>query len=126
MRREDKQPSGNTKVNVNSAALFVVFMLSVLSLSACASHRRGPELGGIYNRSASHHSSARNPVIVIPGVLGSKPVDRESGRTVWGAFGGDAVKPRESGGSRLIALPMAEGGALERLRDGVEADGVRR
>ncbi len=124
MWSEDRQPAGSVTVKVVSAALFVVSLLSIFSVNACRTRYRGPELGGIYNRSASHHSIDRNPVIVIPGVLGSKLVDRESGRMVWGAFGGDAVKPGEPGGSRLIALPMAEGAALDNLWDEVEADGV--
>ncbi|MGH8549522.1 MAG: esterase/lipase family protein [Methylococcales bacterium] len=95
----------------------------MIALVACS---RGPvpDLGGLYNRAAEFDDATRNPVIVIPGVLGSKLVDRVSGRTVWGAFEGEYADPETDDGARLIALPMAEGKSLAELRDGVIPDGV--
>ncbi len=52
--------------------------LAVLGLAAaalaagCRSSPAPPDLGALYNRSAEHHGPERNPVIVIPGILGSK------------------------------------------------------
>ncbi len=83
-----------------------------------------PDLGGLYNRAAESDDATRNPVIVIPGVLGSKLVDGASGREVWGAFGGGSADPETPDGARLIALPMAEGVPLSELRDGVTPNGV--
>jgi hypothetical protein len=83
-----------------------------------------PDLGGLYNRAAEFDDATRNPVIVIPGVLGSKLVDRESGRVVWGAFAGDYANPSDPDGARLLALPMAQGVPLAALRDRVAPEGV--
>lgn len=66
----------------------------------------------------------RNPVIIIPGILGSKLVDGSSGKVVWGAFGGNSINPETDSGARLLALPMTTGQSLNQLRDGVEPHGA--
>lgn len=101
-----------------------VILLMVCVLVACRSARQGPDLAALYGRAASQHDMDRNPVIVIPGILGSKLVDSESGRTVWGAFGGQAVHPKDPADARLTALPMALGVPLAELRDTVYSAGV--
>ncbi len=83
-----------------------------------------PDLGGLYNRAAQFDDATRNPVIVIPGVVGSRLVDRESGRVVWGSFVGEYANPGSEDGARLVALPMSEGRTLAELRDAVEPSGV--
>jgi len=95
--------------------------LAMLVATACSGGRE-PDLGGIYNRSAMYHGPKRNPVIVIPGVLGSRLVDRASGEVVWGAFGPEAADPETPEGARLVALPLDGStddvhatGALDRL-----------
>jgi len=82
-----------------------------------------PDLGGLYNR-AARSSQYRNAVIVIPGLLGSKLLDKESGRIVWGAFEGGYANPKDPEGARLIALPMKEGVALSELKDAVYPNGA--
>jgi hypothetical protein len=83
-----------------------------------------PRLGSIYNRAASQLEAERNPVIVIPGVLGSKLVDPESGKVVWGAFGGDFIKPSTPDGVRLASVPMDEDTPIEEIRSPVVPDGA--
>jgi pimeloyl-ACP methyl ester carboxylesterase len=83
-----------------------------------------PDMGGIYNRAARWRDDQRNPVIVIPGVLGSKLVDPESRRVVWGAFLGSYANPNSADGAGLVALPMRRGVPLRELRDEVVPDGV--
>jgi hypothetical protein len=83
-----------------------------------------PDLGLLYGRGARSHGPDRNPVIVIPGLTGSKLVEGPTGRVVWGAFAGDYAKPERPADARLIALPMREGAALRDLRDNVRSDGV--
>ncbi|MCG8589463.1 MAG: hypothetical protein MJE66_09250 [Proteobacteria bacterium] len=92
-------------------------------LAACTTGLPGPDLGGIYNRAAQQGHFERNPIIVIPGVLGSRLVQRseERTRTVWGAFGGNWADPRGAEGARLLALPMDRDVPLRDLRDDVEA-----
>ncbi|MCH9650974.1 MAG: hypothetical protein K0U98_22315 [Deltaproteobacteria bacterium] len=101
---------------------FAWFPLLIL-LVGCTASRRGPDLAQIYNRSAQLHDLERNPVVVIPGLLGSK-LRSEDGTEVWGLLGGEYANPKTPSGARLAALPMAEGFSLEQLRDDVRAAGV--
>ncbi len=95
----------------------VKFLWVILLLAGCASRQDSPDLGGIYDEAARQENVERNPVIVIPGLLGSKLVDGQ-GRVVWGEFGGNAVDLGSAEGMRALALPM-DGG-----RDDVRADGA--
>ena len=83
-----------------------------------------PDLGLLYTREASSEGPERNPVIVIPGLTGSRLVDPASGRLIWGAFSGDYAKPDNAEDVRLLALPMAESMPLRDLQDGMVPDGV--
>ncbi|MEM6784437.1 MAG: hypothetical protein AAF624_11970 [Bacteroidota bacterium] len=90
----------------------------------CQSSRPEPDLAAIYNREAQYQGIDRNPVILIPGILGSRLRDEASGTTVWGAFTGDYANPEEPEGQRLVSLPMEEGRALRELTDEVVPDGA--
>jgi hypothetical protein len=102
----------------------VLLGLVALAATACTRSIRAPDLGGLYSRSASEHDAGRNPVIVIPGILGSRLRDQASGRVVWGAFDGAFADPGRADGARLIALPMQPGATLAQLRDDVRPDGA--
>lgn len=106
--------------------LFLLIRLAIFStvvfLSACSSVR-SPDLGHIYDRAARYHDAKRNPVIVIPGVLGSRLVSGQDGTVAWGAFGGGAANPEKASGARLVALPMRRDAALRELTDEVVTDG---
>lgn len=106
-------------------AIVAALLIAVSSLAtACFSTYRSPDLGGLYNRAAQHNHPERNPIVVIPGLLGSTLEDAESGRVVWGAFTGQTAKPKDPEGARLIALPMRPGAPLAELTDGVQATRV--
>ncbi len=64
--------------------IFCLFFAAGL-LVGCRSSLPVPDLGGIYNRAAKSHDAYRNPVIVMPGILGTRLVDPDSGRLIWGA-----------------------------------------
>jgi len=97
----------------------------ILVLTGCATTLQPPDMGGLYSQSAMYQGPGRNPVVVIPGILGSKLQDRETGAVVWGAFaGGEIADPRTPEGARLCALPMQEGVPLDELRDGVHSAGA--
>ena len=98
--------------------------LVVAALIGCSASVKGPKLGELYNRAAQHHDELRHPVIVIPGILGSRLIDERTDRVVWGAFGGDAVNPNTPEGARLVAVPMRRGVPLRALHDGVVPDGA--
>lgn len=87
------------------------------------------DLRVLYNRSAQYHRPDRNPIVVIPGLLGSRLRERDSGRVIWGAFDGEAASPATADGARALAGPIdadvaigatalasAPDGVLERVR----------
>jgi len=84
----------------------------------------GPDFAALYDRAAKQTAAERNPVIVIPGILGSRLLDRESGVPIWGAFEGDFADPATAEGARMIALPMEPGVPLSMLGPHAEADGA--
>lgn len=98
---------------------FIICLLLAL-LPGCRPMLPSPDLGGIYSAAARQEHLDRNPIIVIPGILGSRLID-DRGRVVWGAFGAGAVDPSSAEGRRLIALPMSSSGWP---RDEVKADGA--
>jgi pimeloyl-ACP methyl ester carboxylesterase len=105
--------------------LLALSCLALCILPTCTPAGRSPDLGAIYSAAAKAKHSERNPIIVIPGLLGSRLVDGD-GRVVWGEFGSGAVDLGSPEGRRLLALPMGKAGwpqdelrpdgALERVK----------
>lgn len=91
---------------------------------ACSSAQRHPNLASLYNNLAQHEDSNRNPIIVIPGLMGSRLIEAESGKIVWGAFGLGQVNPNTAEGARLIALPMQTTSVPGSDNDSVLPDGA--
>jgi pimeloyl-ACP methyl ester carboxylesterase len=83
-----------------------------------------PDLNGIYRHVAKVADKDRNPVIVIPGILGSRLVDDASGQVVWGEFGGHGIDPEEPADARLFAIPMEPGKPLGDIKTTVRPDGA--
>ncbi|MFO1349285.1 MAG: hypothetical protein U1F68_00830 [Gammaproteobacteria bacterium] len=99
--------------------------LPVLLLAGCSAPLMGPDLGGLYNSLAQQEDPYRNPVVVIPGLIGSRLVDRQTNTVVWGAFGfAQSANPKTAEGARLIALPIATDKPFRDLRDEVMPDGA--
>lgn len=84
----------------------------------------GPDLGSIYNRTARSDDRDRNPIVVLPGILGSRLVDSETGEVAWGEFGTSGPIPGSAASVRALGLPMATGKPLAALSDEVRADGA--
>lgn len=82
-----------------------------------------PELASIYEPSVQLENAIRNPVIVIPGMMGSRLHDRPSDRTVWGVFDSQSIDSDVPADVRIISCPI-DGVDLDGFDDGVEADGV--
>ena len=82
-----------------------------------------PDVAAIYRHASEASSDTRRPVILIPGILGSKLVDSRD-RKVWGAFTRGAIDADNPDGARTFALPMREGAPLSALKDDVIADSV--
>ena len=105
--------------------LLFVLLLPITQMFACArAEYSPPDLGGIYTQAAMRSHVEGNPVIVIPGILGSKLRYGETGQLVWGAFDGGEADPETPEGARLIAIPMKEGVPIGELTDSVHSDGA--
>ena len=104
--------------------LFFLSVLGAVSLTGCSVFQATPDLGDLYNQLAQQEDPDRNPVIVIPGILGSRLEDSQTEKVVWGAFGSGAVDPTSAEGARLLALPMKPGTDLKDLRDSVQQAGA--
>jgi len=80
---------------------------------------RSPNLAKLYSRSAQYDRPDRNPVMLIPGLLGSKLLDQDSQANVWGVFSKKGTNPQTPEGVRLLALPMQPNEPLHQIRDKV-------
>ena len=81
--------------------------VAVGGLNACVtSNTQRVDIKRVYDKAAQYHLPDRNPIIVIPGILGSKLVDDDTGTTVWGAFRSDYADPKTIKGAQLISLPI--------------------
>ncbi len=96
----------------------------VIALGASCARPIQPDLSEIYDRVAQERSPGRNPVVLIPGILGSHLVSSEDGHVMWGAFTGRYANPSKPKGARDLAVPMRLGAPLSELRDDVVATGA--
>ena len=81
-------------------------------------------VGRYNNGMKANGSRSRNPVIVIPGVLGSKLVAASDSTSVWGEWRRNFSDPASGHGAQLFGLPMATGARLDQLRSDVTVDGA--
>ncbi|MFT5207549.1 MAG: pimeloyl-ACP methyl ester carboxylesterase [Candidatus Omnitrophota bacterium] len=99
-------------------------VLLIIAMTGCASAPKSSDLYTLYTRSTTQAEPRRNPVIVIPGLLGSKLIDSESGKVVWGAFDGGWADSSKPMGMRLAAIPMKKDVPLKDLVDTVLPSGA--
>jgi hypothetical protein len=95
-----------------------------IDLDTDAEHYARADVPSIYRRAARHDPTTRNPVIVIPGILGSKLIATSASRQVWGDLRKDAAKPVFANEARLVGLPMKIDVPLDQLRGEAETDGT--
>jgi pimeloyl-ACP methyl ester carboxylesterase len=107
-----------------ACGLLVGALLVGVTISGCAGPRRTPPIRELYSDAAQGIGAERDPVVVIPGILGSRLIEPKSGQIVWGAFTYGAADADFADGARLVALPMREGASLRELQDEVQPDGV--
>lgn len=110
--------------SIRDVLSFLIPALILAALAGCASREPTPELDLLYNETAQYHSPDRNPIIAIPGILGSRLLDRPSGKVVWGAFEPGTADPADPDDARLISLPIRDDAELVDIRDQVQPDGV--
>ncbi len=110
--------------------LLLVFVAILISgCSSVGSYKSSsvydePLVGEITKKSISYEGIERNPVIVIPGFLGSKLIDSTTGETVWGKFSGkDSIMGLSRWLSkeriRSLSLPIETEKHLRQLKDAV-------
>ena len=81
------------------------------------------DIEGIYGRAAREGLAYRNPLIVIPGIMGSRLFDPKTRRPVWGDYRDRFMRPDTEGEAGIIGLPMEMGTPLDRLQSVAQADG---
>jgi len=93
---------------------------------ACSPSAKLPDLTAIYEQVDAAGALQRRPLITIPGTLGSRLVDTESGRVIWGGGSrGLSADPEDPIEAELIALPLIPPDApIDAARDTVEAAGI--
>ena len=108
-----------------SGIRLITVLCCLALLTGCQSlkQRRQVSLGEIYDDLAKLPDTERNPVIVIPGILGSRLVDEQTSEVVWGEMGPSGVSPLKTRSLTELALPMQSGVPLHQLHDQVKQDG---
>ena len=108
------------------SSLGLIAMLCIIAtLTGCKAlkKRHQVDLGEIYDDLAQLPDTERNPVIVIPGILGSRLIDGQTNEIVWGEMGPAGVSPLKTHSLTELALPMQQGVPLHQLHDQVKHDG---
>jgi len=95
--------------------LFLFLITVFLAVVSCQPAYKSPDLAGLYNNLVQNENPYRNPVILIPGLLGSKLIDRQSQKMVWGHFGFEPYVANSGSSKKRIALPMQVGKPLSEL-----------
>lgn len=72
-------------------------------------------------RAFQYEGPARNPVVVVPGLLGSRLKNNATGQMVWGNFTGSGASMNEL---CSLSYPMEKSKALRELQDSVEPAGI--
>lgn len=91
---------------------------------SCSTNSDIKRVKALYEPAAQEQAPDRNPVILIPGILGSKLQDLDSKATVWGAFSPGAIVPNKPDAKRLIGLPLLLGTQLTDIKDNVIPSGA--
>ena len=81
------------------------------------------DLGVIYDPTVQLENSIRNPVIIVPGMMGSTLEQTSKNRIVWGVFDSHSIDPKVGSDIRLMACPI-DGTDLNDFNDGIRPTGV--
>lgn len=104
---------------------FGLAVASVALLCGCSPTSNLSTLVVTYNKAAQAQYPDRNPIIVVPGILGSKLTDPATGELVWGGAEKISVDPGTTEGLRQLALPIGDGRTpLSDLRSSLRPAGV--
>ena len=116
--------------NFHHRIVFIIMVCFVSGCTAVGSYQSlkmydSPMLSDVSYATISYEGVERNPVIVIPGVLGSRLVNAKTGDIVWGKYAGVDVFRRHFEKKQLaLGLPMEKGKELWELQDDLVSDGA--
>ena len=102
---------------------YQLILVGFLLCSSC-SFNKNDNLDDIYKNAAKQSDLYRNPVIVIPGILGSKLYDTESGHETWGIFDNQYTNPSDPEKARLVSLPLQYQKPLSASKDSIISNGA--
>jgi len=108
---------------IRKTIIYQLLFIGVLLCSSC-SFNKGDNLDVIYKNAAKQSDLYRNPVIVIPGILGSKLYDTESGHETWGIFNNQYTNPSNPEKARLVSLPLKFQIPLSESKDSIISNGA--
>ncbi|KZR84105.1 hypothetical protein [Synechococcus sp. MIT S9504] len=99
---------------MKKVGLFIVLFL----LASCSSRQNiySPSAGPM-RKALTQDLAFANPIIIIPGIGGSKFIDSKNGKVVWGAFGYNSYWPATEQENKLLALPLNQSAKNIRLAD---------
>lgn len=82
------------------------------------------DVASIYNRYSNQENTQQNPVIIIPGYLGSRLEHKGEKPIAWGAFTRNSLNPSKPKQAKKLALPIAPDTAITELSDEVYSTGI--
>jgi len=93
---------------------------------ACAPARETnvDDLAQMYAPLPNSSAPRPDPIVFLPGLLGSELTDARDGKVLWGRFLGGTIDMHDPEYLRAVALPMTGGAALADLTDDVHASNV--
>jgi hypothetical protein len=108
-------------------AAVCIWLAASASGGGCASRASVSEIAAIYDHvHGDDRALARHdPIVVVPGFLGSTLAVESTGEVLWGRFLGRSQRPRDPAFIRALALPVADA-PLAQLRDDVVVTGAMR
>ncbi|MFC1576338.1 hypothetical protein ACFL3J_01560, partial [Candidatus Omnitrophota bacterium] len=110
--KKERKTMKNSKMLFSSAAL--IFALVFTGCSATGSYSsfktdRKILIGDEALEALKYEGLERHPVIVIPGIFGSRLIDSETKEVVWGVFTGqEMIENFSTAQIRELSLPMVE------------------
>lgn len=110
----------------NNPISFAVLSLTVILLTSLSCSVKPPSdrLSATYGKVVKEDWPDRNPVIVIPGILGSKLYDPKTEAKIWGIYAAGSLSPNSAKGARQFALPMKYGKPLSDSKDQIIPNGA--
>jgi hypothetical protein len=75
-------------------------------------------------RSAAYNGPDRNPVIVVPGFMGSRLTNREDGQLIWDGYNRTVMNPSSARGAQELSFQINSDKPIRKMTDLVVADGV--